>query len=589
MNHLVDLVRDRADTAPDRVPHVFLCEGKADGGRLTCVELDRRARALAVRLREQGVAPGDRVLILYGQGLEFVVSFFGCLYAGAVAVPMPPLRRGRSLGRLAEILGDARPAAILAPPVGANLDSSDDWPALPWVEVETTPDSLADLWRPPALKGSSLALLQYTSGSTTAPRGVRVTHANVLHNQVVLQQAMDLNPDTRGVSWLPPHHDMGLMSAVIMPVFTGAVVALMSPLGFVQQPVTWLEAVTRFRATHSGGPTFAFDLCLRRIKKSDLDRLRLDSWQVAFVGAEPVRPETLEQFAAAFAPAGFRRRSFFPCYGLAESVLYVAGTADRGGPKVLRVDGPALEQNRVVLAPHGEPGALVGRIANPSYGEPGALATGGIRELVGCGHGTPGHQVLVVDPSTCRPCPDGRVGEIWLAGPSVADGYWGRPEESHLVFGATLADTGEGPFLRTGDLGFWQGGELFITGRIKDLIIIRGRNHYPQDIERTVQQCHTALPANASAAFSVETEGEERLVIVLELPREARAWRREDVVLSIRQAVAEHHELTVHTVVLLRPASLPKTTSGKIQRHQCRQRFLAGTLSCWDLEETCES
>jgi acyl-CoA synthetase (AMP-forming)/AMP-acid ligase II/acyl carrier protein len=358
---------------------------------------------------------------------------------------------------------------------------------------------------------------------------------------------------------------MGLIGGVLQPLYGGFPVTLMSPADFLQKPVRWLQAISRYKATTSGGPNFAYDLCVEKIKPEQLSCLDLSSWEVAFNGAEPVRSSTLERFAATFEPCGFRREAFYPCYGMAETTLIVSGGLKTRPPVVRQFDGAALEQNRVVAA-EGEQENL--------------------REIVGCGQAWLDQKIAIADPEFLTPCTDEQVGEIWVSGPSVARGYWNRPEETEQTFRAYLADTGvsvagrsPGSFVRTGDLGFLQDGELFVTGRLKDLIIIRGRNHYPQDIELTVQKSHPALRPSAGAAFAVEVEGVERLVIAQEVERSyLRQLDVDEVVRAIRQAVSQQHELEVYAVVLLKTASIPKTSSGKIQRHACRVGFLNGSL-----------
>ena len=558
---LVDLLRGRALRQPDRRAYTFLLDGETGEVDHTYEALDRRARAIAAALQRMG-AGGERALLLYPPGLEYLEAFFGCLYAGAVAVPAyppNPARMERTLPRLRAVASDSRPlvgltTAALLPAVTALSAQNPAFAGVRWLATDIIAGDAATEWRAPALGGDSLALLQYTSGSTTAPRGVMLTHANLLHNSGLIERAFAHTTESRGVIWLPPYHDMGLIGGVIQPLYAGFPVVLLSPVAFLQRPLRWLEAITRYRATTSGGPNFAYDLCVRKSTPEQRAALDLSSWRVAFNGAEPVRAATLERFAQAFAPCGFRREAFYPCYGLAEATLIVSGGAAGAAPVVRAFDGAALARNEALEAP----------------------AEG--QALVGCGRALPGLQIAVVDPQTTVACAPGRVGEVWLAGPSVAPGYWERPDETERLFRARQADTGSGPFLRTGDLGFVSEGELYITGRLKDLIIIRGRNHYPQDIELTVERSHAALRPGCGAAFTVEAGGAERLVVVQEVDRQERAPDLEALARAIRGAVAEQHELQVATVALLKAGSIPKTSSGKIQRHACRAAFLAGEL-----------
>ena len=560
---LVNLLRWRALNQPDQRVYTFLVDGETEEVHLTYGELDRQARAIAASLQSLG-ATGERALLLYPPGLEYIAGFFGCLYAGVIAVPAyppDPARLDRTLPRLQAMVADAQATvALTTAPILSMAEfvfaQAPDLAALQWLTTDTLADGTEDGWQEPALTGDSLAFLQYTSGSTRTPRGVMLSHDNLLYNSSLIRQAMEVTPDAIVVSWLPPYHDMGLIGAILQPLYAGCTCILMSPVSFLQRPFRWLQAISRYRATISGGPNFAYDLCVRKITPEQRATLDLSCWSLAFNGAEPVRSQTLDRFAAAFEPCGFRREAFYPCYGLAEATLIVSGGLRSVPPVIHTVQGAALEQNRVVDASATDEDA---------------------RALVGCGQNLPGQKIVIVDPETLVQCPPDQVGEIWVAGPSVAQGYWNRPEETEQTFRAYMADTGEGPFLRTGDLGFMRDGELFITGRIKDLIIIRGRNHYPQDIELTVEQSHPALRPGCGAAFSVDVSGEERLVVVQEVYTN-RPWDPDEVVGAIRQAVAETHEVQVYAVVLIEPRSIPKTSSGKIQRRACRAMFLAGTL-----------
>src|SRR5215203_1436512 len=525
---LVEVLRRRAAMEPERMVFTFLDADGAEVEVLTWAGLDEQARAVAAALQEAGVA-GERALLLHPPGLGFITSFLGCLYAGTVAVPAYPPGRNRPQVRLRSIATDARPRVVLAP-------SSIRVPGLEecrWIATDGLDAGLAEAWRETSPAPDAPAFLQYTSGSTSDPKGVVVTHANLLHNQEAIRRAFGQTAASVVVGWLPLYHDMGLIGNVLQPLYAGARAVLMAPLSFLQRPASWLEMISRYRATTSGGPDFAYGLCAGKVSEAEKAGLDLSSWAVAFNGAEPVRAGTIERFAAAFARCGFRREAFYPCYGLAEATLFVTG----GAPEA----APVIEAARV-----------------------------------GCGRAALGQTVRIVDPESHAPCPPGIEGEIWVAGPSVAAGYWDRPEETARTFGARLAD-GEGPFLRTGDLGFLSGGELFVTGRLKDLIILRGRNHYPQDLEWTAEASHPALRPGCGAAFSVETDGEERLVMLQEVERSAPD--PVDIAEAVRRAVAEAHEVAVAEVVLLRSGSILKTSSGKIRRGACRASYLAGEMA----------
>ncbi len=563
MATFVEILRSRSRSQPDQHAYTFLLDGEAGEAHLTYRDLDRQARAIGA-LQQRFGRPGERALLLYPPGLDYIAAFLGCLYAGVIAVPAyppNPARLERTLPRLRAIVRDAQPTfALTTSPilglVSALAAQDPEFQALRWLATDTLAPELADEWCDPAASDTTLAFLQYTSGSTATPKGVMVSHGNLLHNQRLIKQAFGHTEQTVVAGWLPLYHDMGLIGNVLQPLYLGTPCVLMSPVAFLQRPARWLEAISRYQATTSGGPNFAYDLCVRKIAPEQRAEFDLSRWTVAFNGAEPIRHDTLERFAAAFAPCGFRRTAFYPCYGLAESTLFVSGVEQAAEPTVRVVDEAALERHRV----------------QPRAGTPG-------RTLVGSGRTWQDQAATIVDPVAGTRCPPDQIGEIWVSGPSVAQGYWQQPDETARTFGARLADGAGGPFLRTGDLGFIQDGELFITGRLKDLIIIRGRNHYPQDIELTVERSHRALRPGGGAAFTVERDGEERLVIVQEIEREQRNVNVEAVAGAIRQAVAEQHELHTYAVVLIKPGSLPKTSSGKIQRHACRADYLAGRLA----------
>jgi 8-amino-7-oxononanoate synthase/acyl carrier protein len=399
-----------------------------------------------------------------------------------------------------------------------------------------------------------------------------LSHENLLHNSLRIMQAFEITRSQSGVFWLPSFHDMGLIGGILVPLYGGKFNVLMSPVAFLQKPLRWLQAIAKYRATISGGPNFAYELCVRKTTPEQRAALDLSSWSLAFNGAEPVRAETIDAFCEAFAPSGFRRQAFYPCYGLAESTLMVTGGMKFEAPVIRSFDAASIET-----------GAAVPRPAN---------ATGG-RRLVGSGRELDGQDVLIVDPQTCEALPPGRVGEIWVSGPSVAQGYWNRPEASQETFGAMLSQPepappakgvakwrpNAGPYLRTGDLGFFDEGELFVTGRLKDLIIIRGRNHYPQDIEHAVEEASPLVRAGSVAAFAVDVDGRERVVVVAEVERGRRDAAEVAAAFdAIRKRLATEHEVAVEAIVLVRPNSIPKTSSGKIQRHACKRQFLENAL-----------
>ncbi len=562
---LAHLLRWRATHEPDRAAFTFLVDGENQTTCLTYGQLDQHVRAIAAALQDS-TRPGDRALLLYPSGLDYVTAFLGCLYVGVIAVPAYPpqsLRQDKvSTQRLGAIIRDAQPAVGLTlgsfvTKLAGRFDHTLAHPHLPLLATDAFTEHDGDAWVQPALTEDTVAFLQYTSGSTMAPRGVMVSHSNLLQNSRHIEHALATSSETRGVSWAPLFHDLGLVTGVLQPIYSGFHVTLMSPIHFLQRPIRWLQAISRGQATHSGAPNFAFDLCVRSIPPEQRLALDLSSWSVAYNCAEPVRAETLARFAEAFAPAGFRINAFAPCYGLAEATLGVAMNQAGGEqPQLCHVATAGLTRRMAIVVPEDTAGMT----------------------YVSCGTSRPGQQLVIADPESGRRCSAGEIGEIWASGPNIARGYWNKPDQTACTFGAYLQDTGEGPFLRTGDLGFIHNGELFITGRLKDLIIVHGRNHYPQDIVQTVEQSYHGLHHGGGSAFTIEARGEERLVIVQEVEREQRNAPLDAAITAIREAVAEHHELPVFRIVLVKPGSIPRTTSGKIQHHLCKEHFLKGNL-----------
>ena len=566
---ITQILRRRAEESPDQLLYTYLSEGENEAGSLTAAELDRHARRLAAFLQSRNLAH-RRLLLAYPAGLEFVVAFFGCLYAQSIAVPAYPPRGNRHNERLDAIARDAEVAAVLttdkiAAGSATLLSSASGLSKLEWIATDQALAAAAEDWRPTRLGSQELAYLQYTSGSAGIPKGVMVSHGNIVENSRVCQgplfAACTLSTDAPSslcaVTWLPNFHDMGLVDGVIQPVYSGFPCYLMSPQAFLWRPVRWLRAISRYRAAHSGGPDFGYRLCVERVSPEDRSALDLSCWVNAYTGAEPVRADTLRQFAEYFEPTGFRSRFYFPCYGMAETTLMVTGGPVHNPPRTLDVDGSALERHSVVQAGAGTPGA---------------------RTIVGCGQPCYNTEVAIVEPQIRMRCRPDEVGEIWVAGGSVTQGYWNRPEDTAAAFSAFIAGSGEGPFLRTGDLGFMHDGQLYITGRCKDLIIIRGRNHYPQDIEQTAGRCHPALGQGA-AAFSVEADGQERLVLVHEVKRNwVRNFPVDEVAAAICAAVIAEHDIAVHALCFVKPAHLPTTSSGKVQRSNVRAAWLSAEL-----------
>ncbi len=585
---LAEILRLRAQNQPHRRAYTFLVDGECEEISRTYSELHLQACAVAAQLQSL-CEPGRRALLLFPPGLEFISAFMGCLYSGVIAVPAyppHPARLERNMPRILGITRNAKPAIVLTTSDILEkkeifFDCAPELRDMTWLPTDTINDDQAADWQEPEIKSDTPAFLQYTSGSTTAPRGVMLNHGNLMHNELMIRQGMSQTPDSLVVGWLPLYHDMGLIGNILQPLFTGYPCILMSPVTFLQRPFRWLQAISRFRATTSGGPNFAYDLCVKKVTPEQRALLDLSAWELAFVGAEQINPDTLERFANHFAPCGFRPEAFYPCYGLAEATLFVSG-------------GDKQARHIVCSFPRG---------TNQAHSQPGDDFKGnGKRRLVGCGHTVMDQEIVIADPHTLTPCPPGQEGEIWVAGPNIAPGYWNNKDETERVFRAFLADTGAGPFLRTGDLGFLKDGELFVTGRIKDMLIIDGANHYPQDIEWAVDQIHPALRAGCCAAFSIEADGREQLVIAAEVePRccpvdglpnngctqpTANHSRRpiivEEVVKAIRQAVSRYFDLAVYDVVLLKAGAVFKTSSGKVMRHACRAAYLNGSLEILD-------
>lgn len=555
------VLESRARLQGDTVAFRFLEDGVRESVAWTYAEVVDRARRVGAALRQQAEL-GDRVLLIYPPGLDFVVAFCACLMSGLVAVPCPPPgARSRATGRLAAIARDAQArllatTAALSTGLQAQAALGEAWTCLTTDQPAATTDPAcgaepqAASYKP---SSQDLAFLQYTSGSTGQPKGVMVTQGQLAANLEALRLTFSLTADDVSVTWLPSFHDMGLVDGVLEPLYAGCLGVVMPPVAFLMNPRCWLQALSNYGGTHGGGPSFAYDLLLQRLNDDDWKGLDLSRWRSAYNGAEPVRFEVIERFSRQARRAGFRAEAMVPCYGMAEATLMVTCARVGRPPRILWVQSAELERNRLVIA-----------------GE----QTEGARALVGCGAAEWGTDVVIADPQNLRALPEGRVGEVWVRGPAIAQGYWGQAELTEASFAAHLAD-GSGPFLRTGDLGALVGGELFVTGRIKDLIILQGRNHYPQDIESCAEAAHPALRSSNSAAFSVPSPDGEALVMVMEVQRSARRdLDVEAVAAAVREAVAEAHGAIVECVTLIAPGSLPKTSSGKIQRRACSQAWL---------------
>jgi acyl-CoA synthetase (AMP-forming)/AMP-acid ligase II len=559
---LIEVLRHRAATQSNDRAYVFLSDRGSEEAAVTFAGLDRRVGEVAAMLAGRA-RPGDRVLLVFPAGIEFLFAFLGCLSAGVIAVPMMVPRRLSSRDASESIIADCAPRfaltnrelAITRPDITERFqDTGVEWIVLD-AGIEGTEATPVSAQRPVPLatpKRDDLAFLQYTSGSTSAPKGVMVSHGNLIANLEMTRFSHGNTQRSTQANWMPHYHDMGLIFAISQPLYCGALGVLMGPASFVRRPLVWLRAISDYRAEVAGGPNFAFDLCVSRFRADQMAGIDLGCWKIAVNGAEPIRADTIERFAATFAPYGFGARSFCPCYGMAEATLHISGNRRGEGALTRAVSRDALKRHQA---------------APPASREDGQV-------LVSSGRSLPGERIAIVEPESRRRLEPLRVGEVWVHGPHIAQGYGENSEATAATFKARIAGEGDECWLRTGDLGFLDdAGELFITGRIKDVIIIRGVNYYPQDIEDTVQASHPALRRNAGAAFAVrDGRDEEKLVVVQELERAHRhAASTEDIAASIREAVATEHEIGVHRIVLIRPGTIPKTTSGKIQRALTRQ------------------
>jgi acyl-CoA synthetase (AMP-forming)/AMP-acid ligase II len=570
---LADLLHHRAATQPDHPAYIELLDRGQEVARVTFAELARRAAALAGRIADC-CGPGDRALIVCPNGVGFMAGFFACVLSRVAAVPMMVPRRNSARDASAAIVADCAPRLVLAPRALIDGERGDlparlapaggDSSGLEFLAVDD-PESLSD----PAAASSrhpdgrptpdDIAFLQYTSGSISAPKGVAVSHVNLLANLAMIARAFGNTASSTYVSWVPLYHDMGLIINALQSLYVGAACVLMTPVAFVQRPLVWLRAISDYRAEVAGGPNFAFDLCVERYRPEQMDGIDLSGWKVAFNGAEPVRAESIRRFSLTYAAHGFAASAMLPAYGLAEATVLVSAGHRGAGPATRAVSSNALR---------------AGRVAPPDNAADS-------HTIVGCGRPIGEEQIAIVGPDSSMRLGAGQIGEIWVAGPNVARFYWKNPEASAAAFGAAIVGDNRGDWLRTGDLGFLDdSGELYVTGRVKDIIIIRGANHYPQDIENTAQDAHPALRRHSGAAFAAnDGDAAERLVIVQEVERTYR--NRIDIpeiVARIREAVVAGHDIVPHEIALLRPGALPKTTSGKIQRALSRKLWQEGSL-----------
>ncbi len=557
-----DFLKKLALNEPDKTAYTFITDASQIPLTYSYVEFDKQVRNTAGYLQMVGKR-NDRVLLFFQPGLDYIIGFFACLYAGMVPVPSYPPKVNRTDIRIETMLQDAGASIVLTVEsilvkMEKLFETKPSLRDIKRIDFTGIPEDSINNYKPVYVHPEELAYLQYTSGSTSNPKGVMITHENVIHNLEVIHENFGLNAESRGVVWLPPYHDMGLVGGILEPVYGGFPVTLISPFSFLQKPFTWLKAVSDYKATTSGGPNFAYEFCVQKITAEEKKQLDLSSWTVAFNGAEPVREDTMLKFYEAFKECGFRKEAFHPCYGLAEGTLFVTGKKYMEPYLSIDIDAGELGRNQVEISSGGN---------SKTFISSGKVFTDG--------------KIKIVEPDKLTECVDSEIGEIWTSSKSVAEGYWRQEEQTKKTFKAFLS-SGEGPFLRTGDLGFLRNGELYISGRIKDLIIIRGRNFYPQDIEYIIEKSHQGFVPGSSAAFSIEVEGEEKLAGVFEIKRDFTRQDLKEITDIARRAISEQFEIQLYAIVFIRFMSIPKTSSGKIQRQLCKKKFLEDDLQIID-------
>jgi acyl-CoA synthetase (AMP-forming)/AMP-acid ligase II len=558
----VEVLQRRANEEPDKKAFIFLDQGEVEADSLTYSELDQQARQIAAHLQAKHEL-GERALLLFPSGLDFVRAMYGCLYAGIIPIPSNPPRLNRPADRLEAIVKDAQASLALT-----DTDFVSDLPRrnekipqlkeLQWIDLSKIEHDPGLSWNEPDLSLDKVAFIQYTSGSTKSPRGVKINYHNLAYNHLVIKKVRRPEPQDKSVivNWTPMFHDMGLITGLFQSIYDRSQSVMMSPVAFLQRPARWLEAITKYKGTASGGPNFSFDLCTRKVTPEERERLDLSSWKNAWNSAEPIRADTQIRFAETFNSCGFNHKAFSPCYGLAEATLLVSSYGEKSHPVTYLADRSALEEGKIKPSENGNEQLLV------SSGPP-------LLEL----------RVAIVDPDSHKKCEPYTVGEIWVSGDNISKGYFNREEETEYTFKAYIKESGEGPFLRTGDFGFIHEGHLYVTGRLKDMIIVRGRNYYPQDVELTVQASHPALQEGAGTAFAVMVDDLEHLVIVQEVKRTYRnKLDVDEVSKAIRFAVAKAHGIRAHAITFIHPYSIPKTSSGKLMRNETRAQYLDKNL-----------
>ncbi len=565
------LLRIRAKQHPDKTVFIFLEDGINETARITYGELERKASLVAAALLEKN-KKGERCILLFQAGIDFIVAFMGCLLAGVIAVPSYPPRRNRKNERFQAIVDNCKPSVIIASDSIANdlqknPEDHEKIKNIRLISFDKLEFSQENMVAKSEISKEDIAFLQYTSGSTGMPNGVMVSHGNLIHNSEIIKKAFNHDENLRGVNWLPPFHDMGLIGTLLQPIYVGGQNAIIPPTSFLRYPERWLKAITKYKGNTVGGPNFALDYCCDKISEEDKKEIDLSSVEIFFCGSEPIRESTLNRFSEYFMNCGFKAGMFYPCYGLAESTLICTGGDYKDKPAYFSAEKNSLETENKI---------------RPVKGNKQALS------FVACGYPFYDMEVIIADHNKKEICPNGQTGEIWVNGPSVCKGYWKNAVKTKGTFHAVLKNNEQQKYMRTGDVGFIHEGQLYITGRLKDLIIIRGQNFFPQDIENTVESCHQALRKYSGAVFSADIKQEERLVIVSEVERSyIRNLDNEEVFNTIREAVSEEYNIAPFAMVLIKTGSILKTSSGKIQRLATKKAFLQNELNViasWEMD-----
>ena len=563
----IDILYEQRDKYPSKQLYIFLFDGEKEELSITYDQLVIKAKMLAQKL-DDVVEKNDRILLFYPPGLEYIIAFFACMFKGLIAVPAYP-PESRNINRIYSIIQDSKAKIALCSKDVYERVSSGKITNLHGLEKKLTllstdiiNEPITDVNISTQVLPDDIAFLQYTSGSTSTPKGVMVSHENLIANCDLITKFFGYKNEHIMVSWLPPYHDMGLVGSTIQTIYMGGTSVHMSPASFSRKPLRWLQAITnysRLGEVISGGPNFAYEMCCNYVDDDQLNTLNLSKWRLAYNGAEPVRASTLKKFEQKFSKAGFKYQNFNPVYGLAEATLIVSSGILKNDPVIKKFDLESLKNKRVQEVEENHSKQI---------------------ELVGCGKTLESHRIVIVNPSTLKEEQDYNIGEIWVKGPSIAQGYWQNKEDTQKTFHAYISDTNEGPFMRTGDLGFFDNEKnLFVKGRIKELIIIRGQNYYPQDLEEIAEQACKQLRPSCGGAFSIDYNDEEVLVIVYEIQRRYKNNANlDEIKFVIKNAFAKKDGIAVHDIILIEPSSFPKTSSGKLQRRLAREMYLNNEL-----------